>query len=131
MLAPIIFLSIPLFLCLIYMMKNKTSRLPYEMPKIQIGCFIDQFLYLMSWMELQIQLLFFFHSTTTLTFIFTKENKTFKRKNTFVSLEIKIVFFLGFLGEKKNIFFHFYFQREEKAHILFLRFFKERQFSHT
>ena len=111
---------------------NKTSRLPYEMPKIQIGCFIDQFLYLRSWMELRIQYLpFFSHNTTALTFIFTKENKTFKRKNTFVSSEIKIVFFLGFLGEKKNIFFHFYFQREEKTHILFLKFFRERQFSHV
>ena len=59
-----------------------------------------------------------------------KKNKTFKIKRTFVSLERKIVFFLGFSGEKKNIFSLPFSERRKKICIHSLWFFRERVFSH-
>ena len=59
-----------------------------------------------------------------------KKNKTFKIKRTFVSLERKIVFFLGFSGEKKNIF-SLPFSERRKKYVFILSGFSGRECSHT
>ena len=125
------------------LMKSKTFRLPFEMSKIQIGCFTDQFFCFKSWMKLRIQKPFFFHSTRALTFVFKEKNKNFKRKKAFVSSEKKTCIFswfsrikekhissLSFLERRKNtyylslvsqgVFSHRKIRLKKKTHFLFL-----------
>ena len=90
------------------------------MTKIQIGCFIDQFSHLKSWMKLRIWELFFSHSTRALTFAFMEKNRNnFKRKD-FVFFQKNCILSFGFQEREENIFLLLLSRKEENIFFTFI-----------
>ena len=106
-------------------MNNKVSKLPFEMPKIQIGCFTSQICHLKSWMKLQIWESFLFHGTRALTFVSWRKLGITSRDDLFVSLE-ELYYFSFISREKKKCILHFHFSRKKRKHIISLVFQEER-----